>query len=78
MTGTQQDATLLTSPSQPPRFPGRVVETQPAEPAVPGRVAASGNLYRVQLGPFQSRQQAQALVQRLQSEAQQSAFIAAQ
>lgn len=46
--------------------------------SVPGRVAANGNLYRVQLGPFQSRQQAQALVQRLQSEAQQSAFIAAQ
>ncbi|MBG6247532.1 MULTISPECIES: endolytic peptidoglycan transglycosylase RlpA [Enterobacterales] len=46
--------------------------------SVPGRVAANGNLYRMQLGPFQSRQQAQALVQRLQSEAQQSAFIAAQ
>ncbi|RLR18441.1 septal ring lytic transglycosylase RlpA, partial [Sodalis-like symbiont of Bactericera trigonica] len=45
--------------------------------SLPGRVAANGTLYRVQLGPFQSCQQAQALVQRLQSEAQQSAFIAA-
>lgn len=40
----------------------------------PGRVSANGNLFRVQLGPFQSRQQAQSLVQRLQSEAQQPAF----
>lgn len=45
--------------------------------SVPGRVSANGNLFRVQLGPFQSRQQAQALVQRLQSEAQQQAFITA-
>ncbi|CAJ0992541.1 Endolytic peptidoglycan transglycosylase RlpA [Sodalis praecaptivus] len=45
--------------------------------SVPGRVSANGNLFRVQLGPFPSRQQAQALVQRLQSEAQQQAFITA-
>ncbi|WLS77822.1 endolytic peptidoglycan transglycosylase RlpA [Erwinia pyri] len=42
---------------------------------VPGTVANSGNVYRVQLGRFTSRQQATALQQRLLSEAQQSSFI---
>ncbi|WP_213992832.1 endolytic peptidoglycan transglycosylase RlpA [Sodalis sp. dw_96] len=42
---------------------------------VPGKVTANGNLYRVQLGPFSSRQQAAALQQRLSSEAQQQSFI---
>ncbi|MEM6050780.1 endolytic peptidoglycan transglycosylase RlpA [Erwinia sp. P7711] len=42
---------------------------------VPGTVAASGNVYRVQLGRFTSRQQAAALQQRLTNEAQQSSFI---
>ena len=31
---------------------------------VPGKVAANGNVYRVQLGPFSSRQQATQLQQR--------------
>lgn len=44
---------------------------------VPGKVTANGNLYRVQLGPFSSRQQAAALQQRLTSEAQQQSFITA-
>ena len=42
---------------------------------VPGTVASSGKLYRVQLGPFNSRQQAAALQQRLISEASQQSFI---
>ncbi|MCU5774125.1 endolytic peptidoglycan transglycosylase RlpA [Erwiniaceae bacterium BAC15a-03b] len=42
---------------------------------VPGNVAASGNVYRVQLGPFSNRQQAAALQQRLSTEAQQQSFI---
>ncbi|GLR10083.1 endolytic peptidoglycan transglycosylase RlpA [Mixta theicola] len=42
---------------------------------VPGTVASSGKLYRVQLGPFASRQQAAALQQRLISEASQQSFI---
>lgn len=42
---------------------------------VPGTVASSGKLYRVQLGPFPSRQQAAALQQRLISEASQQSFI---
>lgn len=42
---------------------------------VSGSVANSGNVYRVQLGRFTSRQQATALQQRLLSEAQQSSFI---
>ena len=44
---------------------------------VPGAVAPSGKLYRVQLGPFASRQQAAALQQRLLSEANQQSFITA-
>jgi rare lipoprotein A len=44
---------------------------------VPGKVAASGNVYRVQLGPFSSRQQAAQLQQRLANEAQQQSFITA-
>lgn len=42
---------------------------------VPGSVQSSGNVYRVQLGRFTSRQQASALQQRLTSEAQQTSFI---
>ncbi|KOC89463.1 SPOR domain-containing protein, partial [Winslowiella iniecta] len=42
---------------------------------VPGNVAANGNVYRVQLGPFSNRQQAAALQQRLSNEAQQQSFI---
>jgi len=42
---------------------------------VPAAVASSGKLYRVQLGPFASRQQAAALQQRLISEASQQSFI---
>lgn len=42
---------------------------------VPGSVASSGDVYRVQLGRFSSRQQATALQQRLSSEAQQASFI---
>ncbi|HBI06145.1 MAG TPA: septal ring lytic transglycosylase RlpA, partial [Erwinia persicina] len=42
---------------------------------VPGSVESSGNVYRVQLGRFTSRQQAAALQQRLASEAQQQSFI---
>ncbi|PVZ85947.1 endolytic peptidoglycan transglycosylase RlpA [Serratia sp. S1B] len=44
---------------------------------VPGKVAANGSVYRVQLGPFSSRQQAEQLQQRLTNEAQQQSFIAA-
>lgn len=71
-----------------PYTPGRIIDLTRAAAnwqknlsnrfSVPGRVSANGNLFRVQLGPFQSRQQALALVQRLQSEAQQQAFITAQ
>lgn len=42
---------------------------------VPGSVAVNGNLHRVWLGPFSSRQQAAALQQRLATEAQQQSFI---
>lgn len=42
---------------------------------VPGSVARSGKLYRVQLGPFASRPQAAALQQRLIGEANQQSFI---
>lgn len=42
---------------------------------VPGSVDSRGNMYRVQLGHFSSRQQASALQQRLTNEAQQSSFI---
>jgi rare lipoprotein A len=42
---------------------------------VPGSVDSRGNVYRVQLGRFTSRQQAAALQQRLASEAQQQSFI---
>lgn len=42
---------------------------------VPGNVAANGNVFRVQLGPFSNRQQAAALQQRLSTEAQQQSFI---
>ncbi|MFE8102835.1 endolytic peptidoglycan transglycosylase RlpA [Brenneria goodwinii] len=44
---------------------------------VTGNVAASGGLYRIQLGPFQNRQQAVELQQRLSVEAQQQSFITA-
>lgn len=42
---------------------------------VPGSVDARGNVYRVQLGRFSSRQQASALQQRLAQEAQQQSFV---
>ncbi|AYH47316.1 endolytic peptidoglycan transglycosylase RlpA [Dickeya fangzhongdai] len=42
---------------------------------VPGKVTLNNGLYRIQLGPFQSRQQAADLQQRLSSEAQQPSFI---
>ncbi|WP_413734738.1 endolytic peptidoglycan transglycosylase RlpA [Sodalis sp. RH21] len=42
---------------------------------VPGKVTANGAMFRVQLGPFSSKQQAGALQQRLTSEAQQQSFI---
>ncbi|WP_226092601.1 endolytic peptidoglycan transglycosylase RlpA [Dickeya oryzae] len=42
---------------------------------VPGKVTLSNGLYRIQLGPFQNRQQAVDLQQRLSSEAQQPSFI---
>ncbi|WP_174868879.1 endolytic peptidoglycan transglycosylase RlpA [Pectobacterium polaris] len=44
---------------------------------VAGKVSASGGLYRIQLGPFQNRQQAAELQQRLSVEAQQQSFITA-
>ncbi|MGB8667008.1 MAG: endolytic peptidoglycan transglycosylase RlpA [Serratia inhibens] len=44
---------------------------------VPGKVAASGGVYRVQLGPFGDRQQAAQLQQRLAAEAQQQSFVTA-
>ncbi|AYH02306.1 endolytic peptidoglycan transglycosylase RlpA [Pectobacterium parmentieri] len=44
---------------------------------VAGKVMASGGLYRIQLGPFQNRQQAAELQQRLSVEAQQQSFITA-
>jgi len=43
--------------------------------SVPGKVQANGSTYRVQLGPFSSRQQATQLQQRLASEAQQQSFV---
>ncbi|MFT8211489.1 MAG: endolytic peptidoglycan transglycosylase RlpA [Symbiopectobacterium sp.] len=42
-----------------------------------GKVTPSNELYRVQLGPFQSRQQATDLQQRLATEAQQHSFVTA-
>ncbi|MGM3174873.1 endolytic peptidoglycan transglycosylase RlpA [Dickeya lacustris] len=42
---------------------------------VPGKVTLSNGLYRIQLGPFTTRQQAADLQQRLSSEAQQPSFI---
>lgn len=45
--------------------------------AVPGKVQANGNTYRVQLGPFSTRQQAVQLQQRLANEAQQQSFVTA-
>ncbi|QHM70249.1 endolytic peptidoglycan transglycosylase RlpA [Mixta intestinalis] len=48
-----------------------------AQFGVPGNVVNNGTLYRVQLGPFSSRQQAAAMQQRLQSEANQQSFITA-
>ncbi|WP_342755064.1 endolytic peptidoglycan transglycosylase RlpA [Pantoea sp. MBD-2R] len=42
---------------------------------VPGKVDSRGNVYRVQLGHFSSRQQASALQQRLSSEASLTSFI---
>lgn len=42
---------------------------------VPGRVAANGAVWRIQLGPFTSKAEATALQQRLQSEAQLQSFI---
>lgn len=42
---------------------------------VPGAVDNHGNVYRIQLGRFSSRQQASALQQRLSAEASQSSFI---
>ncbi|KFX06686.1 rare lipoprotein A [Pectobacterium betavasculorum] len=44
---------------------------------VAGKVTANGGLYRIQLGPFQNRQQAAELQQRLSVEAQQQSFITA-
>ena len=43
--------------------------------SVPGKVQNNGSNYRVQLGPFSSRQQATQLQQRLASEAQQQSFV---
>ncbi|PKE33157.1 endolytic peptidoglycan transglycosylase RlpA [Rahnella sp. AA] len=45
--------------------------------SVPGKVQANGSTYRVQLGPFSTRQQAVQLQQRLASEAQQQSFVTA-
>jgi rare lipoprotein A len=42
---------------------------------VPGAVSHNGAVYRVQLGPFSSRNEATALQQRLMSEAQQQSFV---
>jgi rare lipoprotein A len=42
---------------------------------VPGAVEANGNVYRIQLGGYQSRAEAAALQQRLNTEAQMSSFI---
>lgn len=44
---------------------------------VPGKVSPGSGVYRVQLGPFSSRQQAGMIQQRLASEAQQQSFITA-
>ncbi|PWC15174.1 endolytic peptidoglycan transglycosylase RlpA [Brenneria roseae subsp. americana] len=44
---------------------------------VTGNVTSNGGLYRIQLGPFQNRQQATELQQRLSVEAQQQSFITA-
>ncbi len=42
---------------------------------VPGLVSHNGAVYRVQMGPFASKAQAQSLQQRLLSEAQQQSFV---
>lgn len=42
---------------------------------VPGKVSSNGAMFRVQLGPFNSKGEAAALQQRLMSEAQQQSFI---
>ncbi|MEA9392258.1 endolytic peptidoglycan transglycosylase RlpA [Acerihabitans sp. TG2] len=42
---------------------------------VPGKVSTNGSLFRVQLGPFASKQQASTLQQRLLSDKQQQSFI---
>lgn len=42
---------------------------------VPGKVSTNGAMFRVQLGPFGSRNEAAAVQQRLMSEAQQQSFI---
>lgn len=44
---------------------------------VPGKVNQNGAVYRIQLGPFSSRNEAAAIQQRLLSEAQQQSFITA-
>lgn len=44
--------------------------------SVPGRVVQNGAVWRIQLGPFSSKQEATALQQRLQTEAQLQSFIA--
>lgn len=43
--------------------------------AVPGRVTQNGAVWRIQLGPFSSKNEASTLQQRLQSEAQLQSFI---
>ncbi len=42
---------------------------------VPGKVSSNGSLFRVQLGPFTSKQQASTLQQRLLSDAKQQSFV---
>jgi len=42
---------------------------------VPGKVSNNGSLFRVQLGPFASKQQASTLQQRLLSDAKQQSFV---
>lgn len=44
--------------------------------SVPGRVIQNGAVWRIQLGPFASKDEASALQQRLQTEAQLQSFIA--
>ncbi|WP_428945538.1 endolytic peptidoglycan transglycosylase RlpA [Pantoea sp. FN060301] len=54
-----------------------LMQTLSKQFGVPGAVSHQGDVYRVQLGRFTSRQQASALQQRLTSEAGQSSFITA-